>query len=49
MRLDQLRAAATAAEVAETSHLPDAARALRKAMIEASLVLAAEQNQEQAD
>ena len=47
--LDQLRAAATAAEVAETSHLPDAARALRKAMIEASLVLAAEQNQEQAD
>ena len=48
MRLDQLRAAATAAEVAEASHLPDTARALRKAMIEASQVLAAEQNPEQA-
>lgn len=47
MRLDQLRAAATAAEVAEASHLPDAARAFRKAMIEASEVLAVEKNPEQ--
>ena len=47
MRLDQLRAAATTAEDAEVSHLPDAARALRKTMIEASEVLAAEQKQEQ--
>lgn len=49
MRLDQLRAAATAAEVAEADHLPDAARALRKAMIEARQILAAEQSAEQAD
>lgn len=49
MRLDQLRAAATTAEVAEASHLPDAARALRKAIIEASQILAAEQSPEQAD
>ena len=49
MRLDQLRAAATTAEDAEVSHLPDAARALRKAIIEASQALAAEQNPEQAD
>lgn len=48
MRLDLLRAAATAAEFADFSHLPEAARALRKAMIEAQQVLAAEQNPEQA-
>ena len=48
MRLNQLRTAAEAAETADVSKLPEAARSLRTAMVEAGNVLAAEQNPAQA-
>ena len=48
MRLDQLRAAAAEAESADSSWLPEAAAVLRKAIIEARNILAAEQKSEEA-
>ena len=47
MRLDQLRAAAAEAESADSSCLPEAAAVLRKAIIEARNILAAEQKPEE--
>ena len=48
MRLDQLRAAAAEAESADSSCLPEAAAVLRKAIIEARNILAAEQKPDEA-
>ena len=48
MRLDQLRAAAAEAESADSCCLPEAAAVLRKAIIEARKILAAEQKSEEA-
>lgn len=49
MRLDQLRAAAATAETATKSHLPEAARVLRNAMVGAIRVLAEQQDTDHAD
>lgn len=49
MRLDRLRAAAAAAETATASQLPEAAHALREAMIEADAALAAGQRTDTAE
>lgn len=49
MRLDRLRLAATAAETATASQLPEAARALREAMLDAGEALAAGQHADAAE